>query len=96
MVRSKDSSQTFDAPQALTVAMEPGDELRVTMRSGDLHELHLGFVSGDALVAEDLELAFADIAVIEREEPRLGAPKVVFLAALGAFVVVAMANWSLS
>ena len=67
----------------------PGDEVTVTTMRGEKLEFEVVRVDADALVGEDAQVAFEDIATLEVERPAPG--KSAGLVAGGLAIVIAVA-----
>ena len=80
-------------PNADWPEIESGEELRVTMRSGETYEFDLIATHDQALLGEGIELSYADIAVIERTEDDLSEPAKLGLLLLATVLVFRMAAW---
>jgi hypothetical protein len=87
---------TYEAvPNADWPVIESGDQLRVTTRAGEIHELEVQDVDGETVRGSELELGFADIALIERYQPMLEPHKWVLIGAALAFAAYGIATYEL-
>lgn len=79
-------------PNGSWLDLEAGERLRVELHSGERHHVRLESIDEDRLVSHDLEVALADVAVIERDMGTNNFKTVVFLGILGAALMIAVLN----
>lgn len=82
-------------PDAEWSRIQSGDEVRVTMRAGPVHELEVLDRDTNTLRGAEIELKFAEVLQIERYEATFAPGRWLVIAAAVAFVVISLANFDL-